>query len=304
MNRVWSAPGKVFLLGEYSVLAEGAALLAAVGPRFRLSTESFAGAEALQPHPLSPVARIRGLELPHGLFFADPWLGAGGFGASTAQVALLALSQGRDLQDAETLRGLWVRYREASTPSDGHTLAPSGADLVAQCRGGVTLFAPKYSAGSFKTRAMGILFEALSGRMELRVLQATHQAGRKVPTHDHIRTLTQNLPALVKALQPIVERGVLALEKGDPEEFGRTLSEYGDRLGSLDLEDGATRRDRIRLAEVPGVLGIKGTGALQADALVAALDPARLDLAQWRGAVKELGLRDLGSIPCSEEPAK
>ncbi|NDD91097.1 hypothetical protein EBZ37_03325, partial [bacterium] len=45
------------------------------------------------------------------------------------------------------------------------------------------------------------------------------------------------------------------------------------------------------LSALPGVLGVKGTGALQSDALIAVVDPARFDSERFNRTVSDLGLR-------------
>ncbi|MEK6705827.1 MAG: hypothetical protein AABZ06_08560, partial [Bdellovibrionota bacterium] len=58
----YNISGKVFILGEYSVLADGTAVIAAVGPRFgmrvlrRNSECDFFDADSF--HPKSPAARL------------------------------------------------------------------------------------------------------------------------------------------------------------------------------------------------------------------------------------------------------
>src|SRR4051812_47804624 len=93
-----SSPGKVFILGEYAVLEGRPAVIASVGPRFRMKLDR-EGARGPAPHPQSPVSRlmdwagragipgIQDLE-DLSLDFEDPFDGAGGFGSSTAQFAL------------------------------------------------------------------------------------------------------------------------------------------------------------------------------------------------------------------------
>src|SRR3954465_7430670 len=102
-----SVPGKVFVLGEYAVLADHPALIATVGPRFRTDFGKDSGATPGAPdfHPRSPAGRLLSqaraarVSLP-SFGFVDPYRGAGGFGASTAQFALLyrALAQEMGLE--------------------------------------------------------------------------------------------------------------------------------------------------------------------------------------------------------------
>jgi hypothetical protein len=79
-----------------------------------------------------------------GLEWVDPYQGAGGFGASTAQFALayFAFMQA-SAERAETAgdwKSAWDLYRSLM---GSDVLVPSGADLVAQWQGGVVEFDPR-----------------------------------------------------------------------------------------------------------------------------------------------------------------
>jgi hypothetical protein len=290
-----SAPGKVFILGEYGVLAEKPALVAAFGPRFLLSSQPFEASSPAVLHPQSPAARLaaeRGWVGP--FYWRDPWGGAGGFGASSAQFLLLELLL--DL-DQEGLYPRLQRYRRFAC-GEGE-IPPSGADYVAQTEGGVVCFGPVSS--TFCSRPVGPALVRLRPRLELRVLQASQQPGRKVATHLHLGALGKIEP-LARRLEPVVTAGLSSLEQGDAVGLGSALSAYGDLLASMDLEAPATRRDKLALLKIQGVLGVKGTGAMQADALVAAIDPTRWDSERWFRVVADLGLLDRGVIT-GEEPA-
>src|SRR4051812_12557045 len=94
MSAALSSPGKVFVLGEYAVLDGRPAVVASVGPRFSMDVRE--GTAPFHPHPQSPVARLMDWADRAGAYdssemkldFQDPFHGAGGFGASTAQFAL------------------------------------------------------------------------------------------------------------------------------------------------------------------------------------------------------------------------
>lgn len=94
---------------------------------------------------------IRTIFSQYRLEFQDPLEGLGGFGASSAQFALLhGLYQLQGQLDVEAERffdwhSLLKDYR--SLHSDGGT-PPSGADVVSQCRGGLLIFLEM--TGSFR----------------------------------------------------------------------------------------------------------------------------------------------------------
>ena len=55
------------------------------------------------------------------------------------------------------------------------------------------------------------------------------------------------------------------------------MNEYGDALRGAGLEIPETTEDRHAIGKLAGVLGVKGTGAMQADGLVVLLDPSVVD---------------------------
>jgi mevalonate kinase len=164
-------PGKVFLLGEYAVLSGHPALVAAIPPRFR------AGAVPVEYLPSSPAGRLllaAGQE--RGLSTEDPHRGRGGFGASTAEFALVYRELASTMGWALSGEAVWRKYRElhAALP-----LLPSGADLFTQWSGGVVRFDPARVSESESLRP--------SSPVRLVVWSATGQPGRKVATHAHLR---------------------------------------------------------------------------------------------------------------------
>lgn len=309
MKKIWSVPGKVFLLGEYAVLSGAKALVGAISPRFLFSHESFEWAgefsERLSFHHESPAGKVLAFHAAadRSLYGIDPWRGAGGFGASTAQVLFLEKLSGNLLElHSPEFRKAWERYRElGSRPGE---LAPSGADFVTQALGGLIGFDPE----EFLAKQLGETLYDQRATLQIRVIQASRQAGRKVATHEHLKILSKRgekfLSELARSLSPITESGLEALIARDALSFAQALSLYGDTLASFELEDGATQLDRRILAEVPGVLGVKGTGALQADALVAAINPSEWDQTKWRQALDKRQLIDVGIITGLEKGAE
>lgn len=278
-SAIWSAPGKIFLLGEYAVLGGAPALLATVGPRFMLSTGSFEGSCSTSFHPDSPAGKLAPGRSWHWL---DPYGGAGGFGASTAQALLVEAALG---EPARPLEERWKRYRSHSSGS--------GADFVAQASGGVI----EWQASPFRVVDRSNSLEKIC----IRVLQASQKAGRKVQTHAHLaRVDAHRIRELAGLLAPVLASGISAFASGNAADFSGVLVRYAELLASQDLEDGGARLECHALQRVPGVMGVKGSGALLSDALVAVVDPVRLDLTAWNREVSRLGLIDRGEISKAE----
>ncbi len=262
-----SLPGKTFILGEYAVLAGLPALVAAVGPRFRVQLNSSDSLSSEWPSG-APISRLLKWSQDQGFpkfkfDFSDPFDGAGGFGASTAQFALAYQAIARfQSRDVVSWREVWTLYRELMS-SDA--LLPSGADLVAQWEGGVVFFDPtKMTCENF-----GQSFDW----SQFLVFSATHQPGRKVPTHDHLRQLSlegfpRSRPQLISEFETLLRQGEAAIRDQDAVILGQAMSDYGSILCREGWELKATTEDRLAIAQHPDVLGVKGTGALQSDALI------------------------------------
>ncbi|MBU6375226.1 MAG: hypothetical protein KGQ59_04470 [Bdellovibrionales bacterium] len=284
--------GKVFLIGEYAVLCGAPALVAATAPRFQLSKKPFSQALETFFHPESPAGVFcKRRQVLNPWYFFDPAFGAGGFGASSAQFIMAAVSAGV----REPLE-LWREYRAACRADRGPL--PSGADVVAQICGGVVEFKFGFNSESqpqIIQRDDGLL------RIPIIVIQASAQEGRKTTTHTHLGQISrQMLESLSSDLDSIIQRALTAFSEGNPARFAACLPEYAEVLSRYDLEIAQTRLDREALSVLPGVLGVKGTGALQSDALIAVVDPARFDPEQFKRAVAERGLRIWSERLCAE----
>jgi len=271
--------GKVFVLGEYAVLAGSPAVVAAVAPRFKLepgdSNLSFPEGSPAD-RLLTGASNISGLKYK----FIDPRDGRGGFGASTAQFALTY----KALSDVGGWSCDWInvlkKYHEV-TANEG--LRPSGADLVAQLCGGVALYTPSSSCVD-----VWPFFDWST----VLVFSATEQSGRKVATHEHLKNqdLTDKIGAVSTDLKKALNLGIASIKKGDVKNFGEAVNIYGDVLRSHRLEIQRTSEDRRAFSELSEVLGVKGTGAMQSDALVVIAKPGA-DKTKIITVAKQRGLR-------------
>jgi len=276
MPTVSDCPGKVFIAGEYAVLAGGRAILAATEPRFSLSRDPAVGAPVISFHPRSPAGRLLThlsvVERARVLqsYIDDPLQGAGGFGASTAQFALVL----KQVFPALRVQDVWRLYRELHADEQ---VAPSGADLFVQWEGGLQLW-----QGEGKGQALHLHPQR---DFEIAVIAAGHQPGRKVATHDHLPRLVEiqaGRASWMTGFSQAVEQTIQWVETPNGQALGAALSKVGQVLRSQGLEIAATTRDLHSLESVRGVLGAKGAGAIQADALVAVVDRAHLsEVPEW-----------------------
>jgi hypothetical protein len=186
-----SVPGKTFLVGEYLALVGGPSLLLSTGPRFSLTVEADERAD-LHPgpfHSLSPAGKYltrHQRDLSRFDFkFSDPHLGRGGLGASSAQWVLLhafrrglheaLLNEQSGSLDPASVEwsALLDEYRNCAWTGEG--AAPSGADVVSQITGGITLF----DGREFQVRRLTWGFPSLSFTLV--------RTGEKLATHDHLK---------------------------------------------------------------------------------------------------------------------
>ena len=151
MKSILSVPSKTFLLGEYLALHSGPSLILNTEPRFQLEVQSYGESHCEGIHPQSPGGRWMRKEnqifSQNQLKFKDPHKAQGGLGASSAQFVMVynwqkfvespVLNWKKEINPS----AMWSDYKtllgEEVKPS------PSGADIVSQLTGGVTLFYQK-----------------------------------------------------------------------------------------------------------------------------------------------------------------
>ncbi len=315
----FSVPAKVFLLGEYAALQGDPALLVTLNQRFELQVSQKSAPDDWSPHPDSPFGRLLATEgaAAAGLLlgdvqqqeggaaapfsswkyqFHDPFAlkAFGGFGASSAQFALgYRAFFGKTGWEAS-----WQCYRkllQASPPG----VTPSGADLVAQWQGGLTYFDAKRG----RVENLQAAFQGPAGDTACLLIFAPSEPSRKVVTHEHLRGWVTGSgsggsgagvlqASWLAQLAQWVEEGKKALETRDWQRLGHCMNQFGDQLALRGLEIAATSSERERLRRIPGVLGVKGSGAMQADVL--------LVLIENRPQVRERVQADMKSLAMTE----
>jgi len=311
----WSLPGKVFLYGEYAVLTDLPCAIVSVPPRFECLPLTLSGdlSEKKGPtlesfHELSPAGMLRRRCLEHSKiagesserYFWDPYQGQGGFGGSTAEFAFALVDLVQRGWKSGLLHGtpreqalsVWALYREITRPDEGVT--PSGADLLSQWMGGITRVRLIDGQVDLLDALSSDGLAAWRSKTRLLVFSAAHQPGRKVATHFHLSRLSSLLDSgdLKKNLAPVVSALDRALIQGDSQGLGVGLNRFADSLSQMGLEIRETSLDREAFSQVPGVLGVKGTGAMQADSIVIVLDRSSVayDECLRLGALRDLRL--------------
>ena len=313
-----SCPGKVFLWGEYGILAGLPAWVLAVGPRFRANWgQSSSAPSSWTAHPESPLGRLlsrlegnssewsqRVSEFRRSFVFQDAHSGLGGFGGSTAEFILGANALGLVTESAHSTEELWRIYRDLHSAD---AVLPSGADLVAQASGGCV----KVRIQGADQGLGGIEIETVSpalGSSSFRLYSASGIPGRKVATHRHLPELRDRGffgvdSLLVRALKPWLDSAPQAMTSaslGRPQELGALMDGIAEALHGLGLEHPCTHLERKKLRAIPGVLGVKGLGALQADALLVLCNPEPSVQNRVDAEALGLGLRPV-ALPLSSE---
>ncbi|MBI3534667.1 MAG: hypothetical protein HY072_04185 [Deltaproteobacteria bacterium] len=302
-----TAPGKVFLLGEYAVLKRLPAVILTVGPRFMLQAEChtsiFASVfetdlvvkdwdslKADTVHPKTPLGRLMDWASYNGLpelkfRYNNPFANEGGFGLSSAEFVLAYWAYTQVSNWPKDCKEMLKLYRELTSMPK---IPPSGADVVAQWKGGVVLV-------NLENETHEDLWNVLDWSNFL-VFSASHQTDRKVKTHEHLEELSKkeflnSKNLFFNELNKILAKGVQAILNKDYHSIGQTMNTYADVLDKESLELKVTHEDRLALKSLPDVLGVKGCGAMQSDAVVVLVKPGSLKRAQIIEVAQERGLK-------------
>lgn len=263
-------PSKTFLIGEYAVLKQAAALILCTEPDFYLhASESIsASPKLIGIHPESPAGKLwnkyADFFKQFDITFQDPYAGIGGFGASSAQfLGLLALKM--SMQHPMKIEQIINLYREIAWDGDG--FPPSGADMIAQLYGGLCYFNPKDN----KVLSYSWPFP----HVDFCLLHT----GNKVNTHEHLKTLND---FSIEDLATVTAQAIFALQNQDSEAFIQSIKDYSQILDKKQLVCDNTKILLHQINQLDGVLTCKGCGTLGADVILVLLSSSKLQpLLHW-----------------------
>jgi mevalonate kinase len=255
---IFSAKSKTFLVGEYSVLFGGSAILLLTAPEFQLATEK-STKSGESPAWLEECPPAYGFYAMHEnvfrnfhLEFTDPFRGTGGFGASSAKFVLLYRMYLHLTGNEFHLDPFLAQYRSLSEGKDTGP-QPSGADCVAQLQGCHTFFdAGRRRLGKIDWNFPNVDF-------------AIFKTGLKVATHQHLRHVPTLDISRLEECTANVRRGFFEL---DGDLLARNVQDFFNTLREMRLVLPATSDFVDKFLEVDGVLAAKGCGALSADAIL------------------------------------
>lgn len=264
MSLNFSVPGKTFLAGEYLALQGGPTLVFLSEPYFELTVQNGKGGLG-RIHPDSPaglfVRKYADIFSLYDLDFFDPYQGRGGFGASTAQFlsvyAFWLTAKNPQIKVVNELRWselLDAYYAHAWT---GQGQRPSGADLVGQLAGQLTVFEKR---SEFLTTISWPFAD-----LDFYLIHT----GNKVATHEHLK----KLPAFNAAeLQASFATVYQSLQTKSSTDFVAGIDAYRRALQNLNFTCPETL-DLLRdIMNLPNVRTAKGCGALGADVILVVTD--------------------------------
>ena len=260
---IFSIPSKTFIVGEYLALKGGPSLVIASGPNFKISLKK-GKRDNIPLHPESCAGQYFISEgMPVEDFIVDdPHDGLGGFGRSSAE--FLSLYLANTLKGPGHLSEVKIKELVKSYQSCAAALTPpSGADLVAQLKGGICL----YDGNSFESQSFNWPWP---GKTFL-----IFHTGKKVATHDHLKSL-EDFP--VKGLRTVAKKTIHCFLTKDYNGFIQCVNAYSDQLLSMGfvVEEILDRVQHLR--QLQGVDAVKGCGALGVDTVLVICDRSEENL--------------------------
>lgn len=269
MNIELSCPSKTFVLGEYLVLEKGQALIANTQPRFQLKLSTRGSGTCEGIHPNSPAGiwfRKKQEDFKgHSLQFTDPHEGRGGLGASSAQFLMthyvhsILAGQRPMLKSFDTVQMIWEDFCDLQKNAKGRT--PSGADLVSQWAGGLSLI----KLGEVEAQSLRWPFQKES----FFVLRT----GEKLATHEHLKTLES---FDTKSLETSFYQAKSALIDVNADEFAKAINAYGAGLESLGLQVPESVKLVKAFRDSGLVKAAKACGAMGADMIFVFFDKEKV----------------------------
>lgn len=248
------APSKTFLIGEYSVLNQGSAILLSTTKLFQLTIyncENLLVDFAIDENDPSYKFTVNhpNIFAKKKIVFTDPYDGKGGFGSSSAMFLMLYKFYIQNIGVPFDYQNFLQEYWKYSSKKGTR---PSGADCVAQNNMGITFFDPK----NFNVETLHWKFKTLDF--------AIFKTKTKIKTHLHLEEI-ENINI---DLESEVLSAKESLLNGDSEKLARSINDSHKILLSNNLVFEKTTYYINILLQNDEVLAAKGCGSLGADALI------------------------------------
>ncbi|HEX4923356.1 MAG TPA: hypothetical protein VFV50_04690 [Bdellovibrionales bacterium] len=254
-----SVPSKTFLIGEYSALNGGPALLLATPPRFVLRSSLCLGPTCRRTGlegqgPASVLLRNPAFD-DYEFHFIDPHGGRGGLGASSAQFVLLhAFYNWLKFQPTKADRLLGA-YRDVVRSQS--EVMPSGYDVLSQFKGHLSFI--HWKASQFDTVEW-----TLTGIDVILI-----RGPKKIATHTHLKELALKDTSEFEGLALNAYR---AIQLGQQEDFVRSIQEFSGALRAHKLTIPESVDMQELVARQRGVRAVKGCGALGSDVIAVVVE--------------------------------
>lgn len=252
-------PAKTFLVGEYSALYGGPALLVTTKPCFQLNwidTDENQNQPHLKNiHPESPAGRWWLSSQHHRgvLEWQDPYQGRGGLGASGAQFLGAYLVSCYCLQKEPQISNMLEAFRQSNTCNEG--LPPSGYDVLAQSQNQcVAVHRNQSFIQTYPWHFADLDFFLV-------------HSGKKIQTHEHLKHLQLSMSS-IKTLSEIAEATQMAFSTQNSSQLIEAINAYYACLVANQLVIEDTMQSVSAFQACGHVLAAKGCGALGADVLL------------------------------------
>ncbi len=248
----WALPAKTFLLGEYAALADKGAIVLTTHPCFEVTLTETKGLHNI--HPESPAGRwwIKTGYDHYGLHWHDPFNHCGGMGASSAQFLGAYFASSHLNATTPTQAGMLDAYWQCAWQGQG--IRPSGYDVIAQSLSGcvsINRSEDDYNVLPWSFSDLAFIIA---------------HTGNKLATHHHLQGAT--LSDDVEQLNTIVTQAKQAFMMSDSQALVSAINAYHHALVLTNRVDQNTLTLLEQLKGLPGLLAMKGCGAMGADVIV------------------------------------
>ena len=253
---------KTFLLGEYTVLFGGSAIVLATDPEFQLIVNEAPGMSSLSgidenSSAFSFYGKHLDIFRDMSLEFIDPHNGAGGFGASSAQFVSLYKQYLATTGETFCASRFLDEYRDlCNTNRVPGAISPSGADCLAQYFGHHIY----YDSTSNHVEKMEWPFDDLCVTF--------FKTGIKIATHEHLSTFAKPKQNDLSQLNSYVVEAKCGLASKNLEMLCESVQGFYDLACQLGLVIESTQDIVRKLRKDTRVLAVKGCGALFADTIL------------------------------------
>ena len=251
-----SCPAKTFIIGEYAVLDGGPAIILNTSPRFVCHIQKNSPVNQINLAENSPAGQWIKKNPNDFHSIRLEWINnhknKGGLGFSSAQFNILyaysfILREGHI--DRITPQEIWRSYRNLKFEG----FVPSGADIITQWVGGVTVFEQNPLSVETLTSSLPDL--------DCRVLRT----GDYFETHNYLKSFQLSD---VSDLKKIAHSAVTALKQKKETAFLSAINDYRKALKKKNYITAKSEDILNRLEKIKAIKAIKACGAMGAETLI------------------------------------